>query len=166
MKLEPMTIASDDEVEMEKDSDVDNDEEEVSAGGRHLPTIGNHRVPATKAIGKSIVKVKPTSEGKGKMKRVKTGSTDDMLNPSFSFDADSSAGDLLAPRGWDFKSAIAKLAKEDPRRARTSQALEEKIAAKRVALRKEKKGRRKGREDEGLGLGIGGHEEISKANGN
>ncbi|CAM9330118.1 unnamed protein product, partial [Choristocarpus tenellus] len=127
MKLQPMTIESDEEVEEEKDIDGDSDED-LDAPASGLPTIEKGALKGKDAIKTSKKRTR---------KKILAGSKhrlEGSLDPSFSFDVDASLGseEVQGRRGWDFKGAIAKLAKEDPRRARTSQALEDKIEAKRV----------------------------------
>eukprot|EP00752_Nemacystus_decipiens_P008413 g7522.t1 len=119
-----MTIASDDEIEPEEDSDS---ERELAAPATAKPA------PLTKSGKKRQRQKEAAGVGGGAKKG------DGLVDPSFSFDVESGnpgIAETQAVKGWDFKSAIEKLAKEDPRRARTGQVLDDRIAAKRSELRK------------------------------
>ncbi|CBJ29130.1 DEAD box helicase [Ectocarpus siliculosus] len=125
-----MTIASDDEVEPEADTDDDNESEAPVAVAKPAAA------PLTKAGRKRQRQKAAAAAGAGR----KEG--EGAVDPSFSFDVDSGnlgIAERQAVKGWDFKSAIEKLAMEDPRRARTGRVLEDRIAAKRSELRKGKK---------------------------
>ncbi|CAM9266134.1 unnamed protein product, partial [Laminaria digitata] len=117
-----MTIASDDEVEAEDDSETEAAAAAVTAAAEAAAR------PALTKAGKKRQRQKAVA-------RVKKGIE---VDPSFSFDVDVSLGlaERQAVRGWDFKSAIEKLSKEDPRRARTGQVLDNRIADRRSELRK------------------------------
>ncbi|CAM9971228.1 unnamed protein product [Scytosiphon promiscuus] len=121
-----MTIASDDEIEPEEQTDS---ESELAAA-----TPAAKPVPLTKA-GKKRQRQKAAAGKKGQKE-------EGPVDPTFFFDVESSnlgVAERQAVKGWDFKSAIEKLAKEDPRRARTGQVLDDRIAARRSDLRKGKK---------------------------
>ncbi|CAB1113976.1 unnamed protein product [Ectocarpus sp. CCAP 1310/34] len=125
-----MTIASDDEVEPEADTDDDSESEAPAA------VVKPAAAPLTKAGKKRQRQKAASATGAGRKEGEGT------VDPSFSFDVDSGnlgIAERQAVNGWDFKSAIEKLAMEDPRRARTGQVLEDRIAAKRSELRKGKR---------------------------
>lgn len=86
-----MTIASDEEVELEEETDSDGDLDERS----------------TSAVGAKPVLTK-AGKKRQRQKAAKAGSKEEQgpVDPSFSFDVESSLGiaERQAMRGWDFKS--------------------------------------------------------------
>lgn len=87
-----MTIASDDEVEPEEESDS---ESEIAT-------------PASTAVKPALTKAGKKRQRQKVVKKAKALHAEGPLDPTFSFDVDSSLGiaEIQPTRGWDFKSEL------------------------------------------------------------